>query len=233
MLWLDGGWVRPSKGCDLNMTEIIAAARKIQPNLISVDRGQKDENMNVATPEQTVPEVPLDYPWESCITMSDGWGYHYDDTYKSPRTLIHMLIDIVAKGGNLALNVGPMPDGRLPRPALERMEAMGRWLAKSGEAIYGTRAASVASLGKWRFTRAKDGRIFAIRIWNESDAGRVGVFLNVDVRQGDVVHVRHLASGLDIPFAEADGDTRGVILTFPDGFVRDEYADAFEVEYRK
>ena len=59
------------------------------------------------------------------------------------------------------------------------------------------------------------------------------MFLNVDAKQGDVVRVRHLASGLDIPFVESDGDTRGVILTFPEGFVRDEYADAFEVEYRK
>ena len=192
-----------------------------------------DENMNIRTPEQTVPEKPLDYPWESCITMSDGWGYHYDDTYKSVRVLIHMLIDVVAKGGNLALNVGPMPDGRLPRPALERMEAMGKWLAKNGDAIYGTRAASIASIRSWRFTRGKDGRVFAIRRWNESDAGRVGVFLNVDAKQGDVVRVRHLASGLDIPFAEADGDSRGVTLTFPEGLVRDEYADAFEVEYRR
>ena len=233
MLWLDGSWIRPSRGCDLGMTDIIAAAREIQPDLISVDRGQMDENMNIRTPEQTVPEKPLDYPWESCITMSDGWGYHYDDTYKSVRVLIHMLIDVVAKGGNLALNVGPMPDGRLPRPALERMEAMGKWLAKNGDAIYGTRAASIASIRSWRFTRGKDGRVFAIRRWNESDAGRVGVFLNVDAKQGDVVRVRHLASGLDIPFVESDGDTRGVILTFPEGFVRDKYADAFEVEYRR
>ena len=48
----------------------------------------------------------------------------------------------------------------------------------------------------------------------------------------ECVRVRHLASGFNIPFAEANGDTRGVILTFPGGFVRDEYADAFMVEYR-
>ena len=233
VLWLDGGWVRPKEGCDLGMGDIMEAARKIRPDLLFVDRGAKDETMNVATPEQTVPEKPLGYPWESCITMSDGWGYHYDDAYKSSRELIHLLIDVVAKGGNLALNVGPMPDGRLPRPALERMEAMGRWLAKNGDAIYGTRAAAVASAGKWRFTRGRDGRAFAIRPWKEGDFGLVHVLLNVDPAQGEVLRVKHLATGLDIPFAVSDGDTRGVVLRFPEGFARDEYADAFEVEFAK
>lgn len=232
VLWLDGGWVNPSMGCDLGMTDIIALVRNVQPNLISVDRGQMDENMNIRTPEQTVPTEALDYPWESCITMSDGWGYHYDDTYKSPRELIHMLIDVVAKGGNLALNVGLMPDGRLPRPAVERMEAMGCWLAKNGKAIYGTRTATVTCIKDWRFTSDKYGSTFAIRQWKGGDGRLVHVILNVDPRQGEVVRVKHIATGLDIPFTEIVGDwERGVILTFPDGFVRDEYADAFDVEY--
>lgn len=233
VLWLDGAWINNGEGCDLGMVDIMESVRKIQPGLIFVDRGQKDETMNIRTPEQSVPETPLGYPWESCITMSEGWGYHYDDTYKSARELIHLLVDVVAKGGNLALNVGLMPDGRLPRPALERMERVGRWLAGNGEAIYGTRPTSVNCLRRWRFTRDKNGRVFAIRLWSEHEHGLVHVILNVDPRQGEVVRVRHLASGLDIPFAETTGDwERGVTLQFPAGFERDECADAFEVEYR-
>ena len=233
VLWLDGGWVRPSRGCDLGVTDIIAAARRIQPNIIAVDRGQMDENMNVRTPEQTVPETPLDYPWESCITMSGGWGYHYDDVYKSPRELVHLLVDVVSKGGNLALNVGPSPDGRLPRPALERMEEMGRWLAKNGAAIYSTRAAKTYSLKKWRFTHGRDGRNYAIRLWDGDEGRLVHLLLDVDAEQGEVVRVKHLASGREMAFVPAVGDyQKGVILDLPADFVRDEYADAFEVEYQ-
>ena len=232
VLWLDGAWLTQSERCDLGMKDIMEEALCIQPNLIFVDRGQMDETMNIITPEQTVPASPLDNPWESCITMSDGWGYHYDDTYKSVRELVHILIDVVSKGGNLALNVGPMPDGRLPRPAIERMEALGRWLEKNGDAVYGTRPASVASIRDWRFTRSKEGRNFAIRLWKEGDGRFTHFLLNTKPVQGEVVRVKHLASGLDIPFTATDGDyERGVTLSLPDGFVRDKYADAFEVEY--
>ena len=235
VLWLDGGWVRPSRGCDLGMKEIMESVRRVQPNVIFVDRGQNDETMNVATPEQTVPEQPPDCPWESCITMSEGWGYHYDDTYKSTRELIHLLIDVVSKGGNLALNVGPMPDGRLPRPAVERMEAMGLWLAKNGAAIYGTRAAATPRLGSWRFTCGKDGRTFAIRPWKDCESGLVRVLLDAGAGQGEIVRIVHLASGRAIAFAETEGawESRGVTLEFPPDFRHDEYADVFELEFDK
>ncbi len=234
MLWLDGGWVRPIGGCDLGVTDIVAAARKIQPNIISVDRGQMDENMNIRTPEQTVPATPLGYPWESCITMSGGWGYHYDDVYKSARELIHMIVDVVSKGGNLALNVGLAPDGRLPRPALERMDEMGRWLAKNSAAIYSTRAAKTYALKRWRFTRGKDGKDYAVRLWRGDEGRLVRVLLNVSDEQGEVVRVKHLATGMDIPVVRVEGDYEGgVELRLPDDFAQDDYADAFEVEYRK
>ena len=231
ILWLDGGWIKPERGWDMDVADIIESARKIQPDLISVDRGAMNEYMNIGTPEQSVPLEALDYPWESCITMSDGWGYHYDDAYKSARELIHLLVDVVAKGGNLALNVGPMPDGRLPHPSVERMEMMGRWLSKHGDAIYATRVAPVCKIKKWRFTCGKDGRIFAVRLWSEGDREFSHLFLNLDKNLGKAIRVTHLATGVEIPFSETVGDyERGVVLDIPEGFVRDEFADAFAVE---
>lgn len=232
ILWLDGNWVSPQYGYDLDMRGIIDAARAIQPNLISVDRGSKDEFMNIHTPEQTVPAEEPPYPWESCVTMADGWGYHYDDNYKSPRALIHLLVDVVAKGGNLALNVGPMPDGRLPAPALERMEIMGDWLRKHGKAIYATRTTDPVAIGDWRFTKGKDGTVYAIRLWRENEGHRVSAFLPQPKGLGMLKRVTHLQSGRELEFAFTIGDMeRGYNIRFPSGFGADAYADAFVVQF--
>lgn len=234
ILWLDGAWLLHETGWDMGISDIVDAARKIQPNLISVDRAAKNEYMDIRTPEQTVPAEPLDYPWESCITMSDNWAYHCDDAYKSTRQLVHLIVDVVSKGGNLALNVGPMPDGRIPHPAMERLEKIGRWLAKNGAAIYGTRVAKVTQIKSWRYTQGKDGRLFAVRLWSEGDRNFSHMLLNMDEKYGKVMRVTHLASGAEIPFLETVGDyQRGVTLALPHGFLRDEFADAFAVEVKQ
>jgi alpha-L-fucosidase len=91
------------------------------------------------------------------MTMGDSWSYVPNDNYKSTRELIHMLVDVVAKGGNLLLNVGPDADGNLPTEALKRMEEIGRWLDTYGYAIYGTRPLYPYCDGNRRYTQSKDG----------------------------------------------------------------------------
>lgn len=79
-------------------------------------------------------------PWEACITIGRNWGYNrYDTIYKSPDILIRHLTDIVSKGGNLLLNIGPDSRGLFPKQADSRLKAIGRWLDIYGEAVYGTR----------------------------------------------------------------------------------------------
>lgn len=79
-------------------------------------------------------------PWEACLTMGKNWCYNrYDTVYKKPDVMIRHLTDIVSKGGNLLLNVGPDGKGRFPALAGPRLKAFGQWLALYGEAIYGTR----------------------------------------------------------------------------------------------
>jgi len=106
------------------MAKIAAMARSHQPGLLVIDRTVGGLYENVLTPEQEIPDEPLGHPWESCLTMGTGWSYRADDSYKSARTLIHMLIDIVAKGGNFLLNIGPSPDVNLHPKALS---ACARW----------------------------------------------------------------------------------------------------------
>ena len=173
ILWLDGGWVRPEwslneetiewLGCyariqDIDMPRISAMARKDNPDLIIVDRSVGGKYENYRTPEQQVPDKLLSYPWETCMSMGDSWSYVENDNYKSTRQLIHTLIDIVAKGGNYLLNVGPDADGQLPEVALQRMKEIGEWLNKNGYAIYGTRPLYPYANGNVRYTQSKDGK---------------------------------------------------------------------------
>ena len=226
-LWLDGCWIFGEGPKSLNLHDVMIEARKTTPGLMVVDRWQSTDCEDYVTPEQWVPEEPVSVPWESCITIADHWGYHYDDVYKSSRQIIHLLIDVVAKGGNLAINVGPMPDGRLPHPAVERLETLGAWLKKHGEAIYATRVQEPWKSGAWAFTRSKDSkRVFAIRLWKEGDREYFSDEFPCG-KGGAPKRIVHLATGKEIPFA-VDAEKR-VILAFPADFRRDAYADAFEI----
>lgn len=78
-------------------------------------------------------------PWESCVTMSSGWGYNRLDTlWKSPELLVRQLTEVVSKGGNYLLNIGPQPNGVFPEKAVARLKQIGQWMKENGEAVYGT-----------------------------------------------------------------------------------------------
>jgi len=159
ILWLDGGQVRPPKQ-DINMDKLVAMARGHQPHLIVVDRtvGRYED---YRTPEQKVPDRPLPYVWETCMTMGDQWSYKPQDEYKPTRELIHLLVDIVAKGGNFLLNVGPRPDGTLPPVAVSRLEEIGHWMDVNAEAIHGTRPIAPYKEGRVALT-SKGEALYAI-----------------------------------------------------------------------
>jgi alpha-L-fucosidase len=167
VLWLDGGWVRPrdtitpdvaawcksSEDQDVDMPALAAAARRIRPGLLIVDRTVHGPFEDYRTPEQEVPDAPLPHPWETCMTIATQWSYKENDPTKSARQLVHTLVRVVAAGGNFLLNVGPSPEGDLPPEALERLAEVGAWLDVCGEAIYGTRPAT-----PWR-----DGEVYLTR----------------------------------------------------------------------
>ena len=87
------------------------------------------------------------------MTLANNWGYVPNDHFKSAAQVIHSLIEVVAKGGNLLLGIGPKPDGTLSDTALERMREIGKWMHSNGEAIYNTRATRYYHDGAVYFTQ--------------------------------------------------------------------------------
>ena len=188
ILWLDGGWVQPMtreevlgyitspdyrfshiQSQDINMPELVRKARAHQPGLIVVDRAVHGKHQNYLTPENVVPDTLLPYPWESCITATTSWSFTFKDTYKSGRELIHMLVDIVAKGGNLLLNIGPGPDGTWQDDAYDRLKQIGDWMKVNSEAIYATRPVAPYRDGNVRLTGKKAGPVYAIYLCSDGE----------------------------------------------------------------
>jgi len=170
VLWLDGGWVRPlstvnpsidwQRGIrydqDVDMPKIAAMARSHQPGLIVVDRSVPGEYENYTTPEQQVPEHPMDDPWETCMTMGNSWSYVPNDHYKSTTQLVQLLVRIVSRGGNFLLNIGPSPEGDLADTAYLRLKEIGAWMKTNSEGIYGSHPIRPYSSENVFLTQSKD-----------------------------------------------------------------------------
>ncbi|MBN1197837.1 MAG: alpha-L-fucosidase, partial [Bacteroidales bacterium] len=169
ILWLDGGWVCPQNGQDIDMPGIVAMARSHQPGLIVVDRAVGGKFENYRTPEQHIPGEVLDYPWETCMTMASSWSFVPNDTYKPTRLLIDNLVEIVSKGGNYLLNIGPGPDGQWSDTAYSRLHEIGEWMKLNGEAIYGSRPLYPYACNQLRFTSLPDGTVYMIYLADEAE----------------------------------------------------------------
>jgi alpha-L-fucosidase len=127
----------------------------------------------MTTPEQSIPGVPLEGPWEACITMGTSWQYQpRNETYKSGYELIRLIYETRAKGGNLLLNVGPKPDGELPIEQEERLRELALWMFVNQEAVYAVRPWIITNEQNIWFTRKKNGNtLYAViaEPWKRGD----------------------------------------------------------------
>jgi len=134
--WFDGDWTRTAK--QWKAKELRDSLKFWNPNVIL--NARMKEYGDYKTPEQGIPVVAPEGPWELCMTINDSWGYRPNDTnQKSINYIIRIFSECISLGGNLLLDVGPKADGTITPEQTKILEGLGRWTTKSAEAIYGTR----------------------------------------------------------------------------------------------
>ncbi|WP_189148525.1 alpha-L-fucosidase [Streptomyces lacrimifluminis] len=135
ILWFDGEWERTEEQWRMReLSELILAGN---PDTVLNARmlGYGD----YATPEQGVPLVAPDGPWELCLTINGSWSHRAEDRdFKSVRQLVRYFTETIGMGGNLLLAAGPREDGTIPPEQVERLEGLGSWVTKHADAVYGT-----------------------------------------------------------------------------------------------
>ncbi|MCX7705500.1 MAG: alpha-L-fucosidase [bacterium] len=136
------GWIGKGRQ-DWDSENLVKMIRSLQPHILLNNRLDLPDQWDFLTPEQIDVPEPLTVEgqpvvWEACHTFSGSWGYHRDqESWKSVDVLIRMLIDIVSKGGNLLLNVGPTGRGEFDNRTIERLTGIGEWMKRHSRAIYG------------------------------------------------------------------------------------------------
>lgn len=220
ILWLDGGWVT---GEDVHLDKLLNKVRtSTQPGLISVDRTIRGRNENYQTPERSIPETQLNNPWESCITLSNDWGWVPNAPYKSPTKVIGLLAEITAKGGCLLLGVGPTPQGTIEDAVTERLHVIGDWLRANGKAIYNTRITPVYNDGNVWFTADKDGKtLYAVYALPEGENLPETIEWTGNIPTGKM---KMLKGNKTVKYTSKDGKVR---VTLPKGLKNEPIALQF------
>ena len=217
ILWFDFSYsiseYRGMKGkgkLDWEAEELIATARRLQPEIIIDNRTEIEQDL--WTPEQY---QPTDWirdddgnrvVWEACQTFSGSWGYHRDEsTWKTPEMLIRMLVNTVSCGGNLLMNVGPTARGYFDDRAVNALDSIGSWMKYNSRSIYGCTQSEFKAPADVRYTQ-KEGRLYVhIYAYPYRHLRLPGLADKVDYAQ-------FLHDNSEIFFEEKDGD---IVLELP------------------
>jgi alpha-L-fucosidase len=193
-----------------------ALVRDLQPGIIVNNRldlgvGSNDNqilstNADYYTPEQRIGHYDDQRPWETCMTLGTQWSWKPDDAIKSAKEVIGIIARTVGGDGNLLLNVGPMPDGRIEPRQVEVLRQVGAWLRQNGESIYGTRGGPFKPSPALASTRR--GEIVFVHVLKDP-----GGTLSLPALPRKILGGRLLNGG---PVQVAQSDT-GITLALPPG----------------
>ncbi|MDR2534601.1 MAG: alpha-L-fucosidase [Treponema sp.] len=215
IMWFDFSY-NDMAGEKWKASELMEMVRSLQPHLIVDNRleGSGENSGTILTenptpwagdfacPEQMIPpegirnELGDPVPWEACITLNNHWGYAATDRHWKPADMVvRMLVECVSKNGNLLLNVGPDPKGRIPRASIEILETLGRWMEDNSESIYQCGNAGLDKPEWGRFTR-NGNKIYA-HIYEPQTGG-----ICLPNLAGKIEKLRLLAEGSEIKIAD-------------------------------
>ena len=214
----DRAWMKGKGKDDWEAEALIALTRRLQPGIIIDNRTEIDQD--IWTPEQFQPTEWVRHPetgervtWEACQTFSGSWGYYRDEqTWKSPEMLIRMLVNTVALGGNLLMNVGPTSRGYLDGRAQGALKVYADWMKLNSRSIYGCTMAEPGLVAPpdCRRTQSEDGKRLYLHLFAYP-------FLHVQLRglAGKVDYAQFLHDGSELRFTEGKLDHFGDAL--PEG----------------
>lgn len=214
-------WMKGKGKDDWEAEALIKTARDLQPGIIIDNRTEIDQDL--WTPEQyQMTEWLRDektgelVTWEACQTFSGSWGYYRDEmTWKSPEMLIRMLINTVALGGNLLMNVGPTSRGYFDYRAEEALKVYADWMKYNSRSIYGCTMAEPDLLPMCppdcRFTQSEDGKRLYVHLFAYP-------YKHVQIKglAGRVDYAQFLHDGSEVLFTERKVNHFGVGLAEAD-----------------
>ena len=178
-IWFDGMWDKPD--ADWHLQKTYSLIHQLQPAALIIPNHHQTPLLgeDVQTFEKDLPGqnsagfntkfVSDQLPLESSNTLNGSWGFNIgDDKYKSAEDVEEMLVRAAGNNSNLLLNIGPMSNGEIQPEFVERLHAVGEWVSRYGECIYGTRGGPVAP-GDWGVTTQKKDKIYVhVLHWNGS-----------------------------------------------------------------